>query len=111
MLIKIDGVPRPEPKYNRTRNGRIYQRDPKGLLKAWKENVRMTVKKYMAENNIEMFKRHVPIYVWYYLVLPRPKSVVRAYPTVIPDNDNYRYSVTNALKGILWEDDCHIIID
>ena len=49
-------------------------------------------------------------HVWAYI--QRPKSVPikkRSYPTVAPDDDNYRKLASDALNKLAFHDDCQIV--
>ena len=110
MVVEIFGeTPRPEPKYNVSRQGWLYQRDPYGHHKAWKRIVIMAVKAQMEIDPLGFVEKGDPMSLQTDFILLRPKSVKRQFPTVRPDLSNYYYSVENCLKGILYYDDDQII--
>lgn len=50
-----------------------------------------------------------PLSVSVCFMVPRPKTVKRAFPTVTPDLDNLLKTVLDAANEILWVDDCQIV--
>lgn len=112
MIINVWGIPRPWPKENR-RQGQYkpYKVDKKGYWAGWHQSFTTQVKVWMNQNNIKMFPKGVPLAMGYLIFIPRPKTVKRLYPTVIPDFDNYKYGMTNLLKGLLYYDDDQIVVD
>lgn len=106
----VAGRPRVEPKKRRGKHGNIYKRDPMGNARGWAELVAIQAK--MATD--KMIPRGTPFQTTFWFFLRRPKSSKYG-PAEFPlnpssgDDDNYAYLVTNAMKGICYEDDCHRI--
>lgn len=70
-----------------------------------------------AEKDFRLFLRALKppkyqgaIYLSLKFHLIRPKSSKRPYPTVKPDADNIGKLYLDAMNGILYEDDCQVIV-
>lgn len=70
-----------------------------------------------AEKQLQQIMRSIwkkeplkdPLSVSVCFMVPRPKTVKRAFPTVTPDLDNLLKTVMDAANKILWVDDCQIV--
>jgi len=77
----------------------------------WERAVRaQAVEALLTHDHPVPFSKDVPIALGASFFIPRPKSVKRKFPTVIPDYDNYLYAISNLLEGILYEDDAQVVM-
>ncbi|RDF83286.1 RusA family crossover junction endodeoxyribonuclease [Lacticaseibacillus paracasei] len=110
IRLTIPGNPVPQGRPRFTRMGHAY--DP-----TKSRNYKQHVKNVALELNIEPLSGPVRVAMEIYRPLQKSgsKALIRrkkegkVRPTVKPDVDNYYKSVSDALTGILWEDDNQIV--
>jgi Holliday junction resolvase RusA-like endonuclease len=51
----------------------------------------------------------VPLIMYAFFLVPKPKSVKREFPSVKPDLDNYIKALSDSANGIVWKDDSQVI--
>ncbi|MFH1740686.1 MAG: RusA family crossover junction endodeoxyribonuclease [bacterium] len=120
ILFKVPGIPRPWPKktlapkkgggmrmvptdVRKVKGVKVY-----GTKQRWIEAVRLFAVKAIDWNK-QPFPIGVPVIVSYEFYLPKPKKAKYNYMVTTPDLDNLAYAVTNALKGIIYHDDCQVV--
>lgn len=74
-------------------------------LKYWSDLVRLGAETVMGER--EPLDDAVSAKVTFYM--PRPKTVIRKYPTPKPDLDKLQRAVFDSLTGVCYHDDCQVI--
>ena len=110
-IFNVHGAPASQKQTNYKRSssdGRIWMYDPSQKAK---EYIQWQVKPFMTDEPLAG-----PIEMYLTFFLPIPKSTSGAMrrqmlnrivlPSKKPDIDNLAYLVTNALKGIVYVDDC-----
>lgn len=99
-LIEIDPVAKQRPRY--ARNGIFYT--PKET-KTFEKEIKEHCKKFFKFKPSKM-----PIKCNVYFMFKRKPTVKRHHHTVRPDIDNLLKSVLDGMNGIIYEDDCQIVI-
>jgi len=119
ILFKVYGIPQPWPKktlapkkgggmrmvptdVRKVKGVKVY-----GTKQRWIDAVQLSAS--LAMKGQEVLALKVPVIVSYEFYLSKPKSAKRKYMTTVPDLDNLAYAVTNALKGIVYEDDSQVV--
>lgn len=107
LIFEIISTPRPEKqtKYGR---GRFYNPN-----KQVTEMIRWQVAPHAPK---ELFKGPLEMHLTFYLPIPKGTSAIRrrlmlngtVKHYVRPDYDNLAYLVTNALKGLIYQDDAQV---
>lgn len=90
------------------------RKSKRGKYKAWEKAVIYQAELSMRQQKWTMFEKGTPLAVGMVFWIPRPKSVKiheRPFPVVVPDLDNYKYAVTNILKGVAYNDDDQIVLE
>ncbi len=109
MMIQffIEGDPKTQLDKKKGKWGNVYGKDPSGRKRAWGEWVAIKAKSAMGDTVIIPIT--VPFKTTFIFYLKRRKCDVEDYPIrpTSGDDDNYAYLITNILKGICYEDDCH----
>ena len=107
--FRVYGEPQAWPKKQyRMAGGRIvtYERDPKGLVKDWKEKILLMA----SEKALSIwFPRQTPLVMKCIFYRTRAKSNKSDMPVVAPDLDNYAYLVHNVLEKVLYDNDSQIV--
>jgi hypothetical protein len=103
-----------------TRNGRgkiIREKYDEGYHARWFRTVQDAVSSQMARMGLDPFPANHPIALGVMVWRTKPEGNDKLLPTVVPDDDNYRYYIHNALKkpgkdsafqypeGLLYYDD------
>jgi len=108
IVFFVEGRPQVRKRTQFSQKG-YFPSDSKGLKRAWAENVRLGGVRAMQDHR--MIPQSQPFFMSMDFFLPRPKNAPKdqKYPTSkrSGDDDNYAYLVTNALKGVCYEDDSH----
>ena len=119
ILFKVPGIPQPWPKKTlapKTGGGmRLVPTDVRkvhgikvyGGKQRWIEAVRLFAA--LAMRGHELLGPNVAVVVSYEFYLPKPKRAKYRYMVTTPDLDNLAYAVTNALKGVVYKDDCQVV--
>jgi crossover junction endodeoxyribonuclease RusA len=83
-------------------------------LKLYRHNITQIARMEMSKANLlePMAAKHVPVEVWMEFTFVRPPSVSkrRLWPTVKPDIDKLERAVFDALKGVVFADDCQPVL-
>ncbi len=113
IVIRIDGEPKPNRKisYGSTKNGRAFPQDKGGKKLAWYNHVKEMCLYHMRKNNLEILPKGTPVLLGFNCWLTKSKNNKKPFPTQVPDYDNLKYVTTNAMKGIVYHDDCDVIGD
>jgi Holliday junction resolvase RusA-like endonuclease len=101
IQLTVEGNPVPQGSFRHVGNGRIIAANPK--LNTWRETIAWQVAQQTHHRLIEGSIRVDLVFT-----LPRPKSVTRDRPTVVPDIDKLCRSV---LDSISLEKYCQIILN
>ena len=113
LTFWVAGEPQPFPKKRTNKAGMIYTYDPKGIKRAWAEQIAIAAKMARSEwerdNGTPFFlsRRH-PVAVGIQVFLTQAKSNKDKYPVIAPDLDNVQYTPHNVFQGIFYDDDCQI---
>jgi Holliday junction resolvase RusA-like endonuclease len=99
--IFIPTEPRAKQRPRHMRNGHTYT--PWATIEA-ERVIRYAVR---AKHLAPVFQGAVELYLT--VVIARPKTVKRPYPTITPDLDNYLKLVQDALNGLVWRDDAQVV--
>ena len=105
MTIEVPGNPVAQPRVKvSTRGGfgRAYV-DRKHPVHEYRQRVAQTWRDVVG------FCFDGPLRVTIELVIERPRSVKRRWPSVKPDASNYAKAVEDCLNGVAWKDDSQII--
>lgn len=103
LTYNIQPVSKGRPRF--TRKGFTYT--PKET-KDFKNNIVMMTKAQL-HTDFKMFTHAISVSITFYI--KRPKSVKRKYPTVKPDIDNLEKAMYDALNGLVYKDDCLIVMN
>jgi crossover junction endodeoxyribonuclease RusA len=104
MITKfaVFGVPAPQGSKRHVGNGRMIEASK--YLPAWRKAIELECQSLFEEP----MDGALEVELWFYL--PRPSSVSRMYPTVIPDTDKLCRAVLDGLtKGEAIVDDSRVI--
>jgi Holliday junction resolvase len=99
-LIEIDPVAKQRPRY--AKNGIFYT--PKET-KTFEKEIKEHCKKFLNLNRLRCLLNAIFI-----LCSKKSQTVKRHHHTVRPDIDNLLKSVLDGMNGIIYEDDCQIVI-
>jgi len=119
MIFKVPGIPQPWPKKTlapkrgggmrmvptdarKVKGVRVY-----GTKQRWIEAVRLFAA--LAMRGRDLLGPDVAVVASYEFYLPKPKRPKYKYMVTTPDLDNLAYAVTNALRGIVYRDDCQVV--
>jgi Holliday junction resolvase RusA-like endonuclease len=111
MIFKVPGIPRPWAKKEiaRTKSGFVvYTRDKDKSKARWVEAIQVCARSSMGGGD-SIFGAGVPVVLSCEFYLPKPKKPKYPYAVTVPDLDNLAYAVTNALKGVVYHDDCQVV--
>jgi Holliday junction resolvase RusA-like endonuclease len=101
--IPLLPVPKHRPRIGRTRFGHgCLIKDPRTL--AAEEQIRA----FLSTKVVPFYAG--PIEIWAEFRIPRPKTVKRRWPTARPDLDNYLKLLMDSLNGVLYGDDCQVVV-
>ncbi len=109
LYFEIDGAPAPKGSMHgfpiqrkkgtgKSKWGAIVTHSDKS--KVWEKHIRTHLK------DLRPLVGPVTIELWFFL--PRPKSVTRPFPSVVPDLDKLDRAIMDGLKDI-WEDDSRVV--
>jgi len=117
MIFKVTGTPQPWPKktlapkkgggmrlvptdVRKVKGVKVY-----GTKQRWIDAVRLAA----LAKRPHLIPLGTSVVVSYEFYLPKPKKPKYKYMVTTPDLDNLAYAVTNALKGIIYHDDCQVV--
>jgi Holliday junction resolvase RusA-like endonuclease len=98
FILHIDPVPASRPRF--TRSGHAYTAEP---YRTFKDTLRELVATQMG--NTPVFDG--PLAVDLVIICPKPKTTKLSHPK--PDVDNYAKAVLDAMNGIVFKDDSHVV--
>lgn len=98
----VAGIPAPKGSLVAVQRG-VYLESSRKTLDPWLGAIRTEIKKHAA---VAPIKGSLNVAVIFYL--PRPKTVIRPYPSVKPDVDKLLRGLFDGLKGLI-EDDAQIV--
>ena len=103
----VEGIPAPQGSKNGfVKNGRVVMVEASKKVKPWRDAV--TKQTQLAMRNREMITTPVELTLVFHL--PRPKTVLRGFPSVKPDLDKLIRSTFDGLTtGGLYQDDALVI--
>lgn len=105
FIFEISGDPIPQKQTQWTRRGHVY--DPS---KKDKEQIQWQIRPNAPASPLQ---GAIEMHLTFYVAIPKGTSAIRRrqmlngviLPTKRPDFDNLAYIITNALKGIVYQDD------
>ena len=97
--FRVDGIPAPQGSKRHVGNGRMIEMSKK--VGPWRDRVFHTARRDFTG---EPFDGPLEVSIVFYLA--RPKTVTRAYPSVVPDIDKLDRSTNDALTiaGVITDD-------
>lgn len=112
LIIEIHSTPKPQKQTRfHLQKGKFFASDPS---KTEKEQIQWQVRPYAPQNPFTG-----PIHLELTFLLPIPTTATKIMKKGMsngivhhlkrPDIDNLSYLIVNALKGIIYEDDCQIV--
>jgi Holliday junction resolvase RusA-like endonuclease len=109
----IDGEPAPQGSKNGfVKNGRVVMVESSKKVKPWREAVAARTQEYRASKwpYSQQFTIATPVEIALVFHLPKPKTVIRKWPSVKPDLDKLIRSTLDGLTtGGLYTDDALVI--
>ena len=105
LVFSVDGIPQAFTQKKVSKYGVPYRVDKKGFKKAWQESIRFHAMQYKDQ----FIPKPEAVMLLLEFYMPRAKNNKLRDHTIRPDIDNLAYPVTNALKGILFDDDSQIV--
>lgn len=113
IQFRVDGEPMPFPKKQINRKtGMIYCRDKDGSKRGWMQAVAHNGKEAMQlAEHFQPFGPGDAIAMTLIFYRTKPPSTPKqlSYPITKPDLDNYAYSISNALIGVVYHDDSRVV--
>lgn len=92
------------------RRGKVLMVESCKKLLPWRQEVSTTAEAFKAKTNFARLDRPTPVRLDVLFIFERPKSTKRAaYKTTTPDYDKLLRAATDALTGIIYEDDSQIV--
>ena len=98
----VPGKPTQQGSMKHIGNGRVIH-SKSAELKFWREAIGWRAK----STKIELLS-NCAVEIHLRFILPRPKTITRAFPTVPPDLDKFIRAVLDALTGIAYKDDAQV---
>ena len=101
--VFVEGIPQPQARPRTGKYGNFYSPEPKN---GWKE----TIQAYLLQQAGQIFTTG-PVSLQIQFIFPKksvPHGVMFEPHTQKPDIDNLEKVVLDALKGLVWKDDCQV---
>lgn len=115
LVIYIDPIPQPRPRFNRYSK----QVHTPNMVKKYKEEIRRAVVWSIGpdrEDELPLYPGKIPLRIDLDFIFKRPKAMMTGswpdglmWRPSIPDRDNLDKAVLDSVKGVLWEDDAVVV--